>query len=78
MTKFIKFTFNAFDKEFTVHTDSGVATKTELKNETSKALTKANREFLDKFLNDGIDPYPGWWAESSPTDFYWNTGNNFD
>ena len=79
MGKFIKFTFNAFDKEFTVHVqDSEVATKTDLKNETSKALVKANREFLDKFLNDGIDPYPGWWSESSPTDFYWSTGNNFD
>mgnify|MGYP000717916812 FL=1 len=78
MTKFIKFTFNAFDKEFTVHTDSDVETKMDLANETSKALTKANREFLDKFLQDGIDPYPGWWSNSSPTDFYWSTGNNFD
>jgi hypothetical protein len=78
MGKFIKFTFNAFDKEFTVHVDGDVATKTQLANETSKALTKANREFLDKFLKDGIDPYPGWWSESSPTDFYWSTGNNFD
>jgi hypothetical protein len=80
MENFIKFTFNAFDKTYTVHmkkdifTESGIG----LKNETSKALTKANREFLDEFLKEGIDPYPGWWSESSPTDFYWSTGNNFD
>ena len=81
MGNFIKFTFNAFDKTYTIHMKQDMIVtedSVELKNETSKALTKANREFLDKFLNEGIDPYPGWWSNSSPTDFYWSTGNNFD
>lgn len=78
MGHFIKFTFTAFDKEFSVHVDGDVSTKTKLANETSKALEKANRDFLDGLLNEGIDPYPGWWNNSSPTDFYWSTGNNFD
>ena len=74
----IKFTFTAFDKEFVVHCDNAVDTNIDLLNEKSKALEKANREFLDKFLKEDIDPYPGWWMESSATDFYWNVGNNFD
>lgn len=78
MSKYIKFTFSAFDKEFSVHCDSEVTTDVDLLNEKSKALGKANREFLDKFLDEGVDPFPGWWSESSPTDFYWSTGNNFD
>ena len=67
---FIKFTFTAFDKEFVVHCDNAVDTNIDLLNEKSKAL--------DKFLQEDIDPYPGWWMESSATDFYWNVGNNFD
>ena len=79
MGHFIKFTFSAFDKDFSVHVDDkDISTPVKMLNEKSKALAKANREFLDKFLDDGIDPFPGWWAESSPTDFYWNVGNNSD
>ncbi|MBT6443201.1 MAG: hypothetical protein HOK61_12305 [Alphaproteobacteria bacterium] len=79
MGHFIKFTFSAFDKDFSVHVDDkDISTPVKMLNEKSRALAKANREFLDKFLDDGIDPFPGWWAESSPTDFYWNVGNNSD
>ena len=75
----ITFTFKALDKTFTVKCKKDVSENTpEYHNEVSIALTKANREFLDKFLQEDIDPYPGWWMESSPTDFYWNVGNNFD
>ena len=45
MSKYIKFTFSAFDKEFSVHCDSEVTTDVDLLNEKSKALGKANREF---------------------------------
>ena len=79
MGHFIKFTFTAFDKDFSVHVDDkDISTPVKMLNAKSRAMGKANREFLDKFLNDGIDPFPGCWSESSPTDFYWSTGNNFD
>ena len=57
MGHFIKFTFTAFDKDFSVHVDDkDISTPVKMLNE----------------------PFPGWWSESSPTDFYWSTGNNFD
>jgi hypothetical protein len=75
----ITFTFKALDKTFTVECKKDVSINTpEYHNEVSIALTKANREFLDSFLAEGTDPFPGWWNNSSPTDFYWSLGNNFD
>ena len=79
MGHFIKFTFTAFDKDFSVHVyDKDISTPVKMLNEKSRAQGKANREFLDKFLDEGFDPFPGWGSESSSTDFYWSTGNNFD
>ena len=73
------FTFTAFDKTFTVKCDKMLLVDTpEYFNEVGDALTKANREFLDSFLKEGVDPYPGWWNNSSSTDWYWSLGNNFD
>ena len=60
MGHFIKFTFTAFDKDFSVHVDdTDISTPVKMLNETSKAMSKANREFLDKFLDEDVDPYPG-------------------
>ena len=54
MGHFIKFTFTAFDKDFSVHVDDkDISTPVKMLNEKSRAMGKANREFLDKFLNEG-------------------------